>query len=173
MDWLYSMYQGHLFYQKGLGRIRKPLVGVDLYLGREKSAVVWKPKARLVRKQLSSGFGNHAFFVFNSCLREGVWPWPGPRLLGPQLLHLHFCRCLVSGPPSREELQVELFGCGSKSMGSQFGVGKFTTPFRAFFSGWIESDVPWYDLALDPLPFGRLFKAGPSRIANRPRDSPG
>ena len=34
-----------------------------------------------------------------------------------------------------------------------FGVGEFTTHFRTYFSGWIESDVHWgYDLAFDPWP---------------------
>ena len=28
-------------------------------------------------------------------------------------------------------------------MGSHFGVGEFTTHFRTYFSGWIESDVHW------------------------------
>ena len=29
-------------------------------------------------------------------------------------------------------------------MGSHFGVGEFTTHFRTYFSGWIESDVHWW-----------------------------
>ena len=33
------------------------------------------------------------------------------------------------------------YGCGSKPMGSHFGVGEFTTHLRTYFSGWIESDV--------------------------------
>ena len=32
-----------------------------------------------------------------------------------------------------------LYGCGSKPMRSHFGVGKFTTHFRTYFSGWIGS----------------------------------
>ena len=32
-------------------------------------------------------------------------------------------------------------------------VGEFTTHFRTYFSGWIESDVHWgYDLGFDPWP---------------------
>ena len=44
-------------------------------------------------------------------------------------------------------------GCGSKPMGSHFGVGKFTTHFSPFFSG--DWDVHWgYDLDFDPWPDG-------------------
>ena len=41
-----------------------------------------------------------------------------------------------------------------KTKGIQFWlVGEFTTHFRTYFSGWIESDVYWgYDLDFDPLP---------------------
>ena len=28
-------------------------------------------------------------------------------------------------------------------MGSHFEVGEFTTHFRTYFSGWIESDLHW------------------------------
>ena len=47
-------------------------------------------------------------------------------------------------------------GCGSNHW-YHSGVGEFTTHFRTYFSGWIESDVHWgYDLALDfdPWPVG-------------------
>ena len=46
-------------------------------------------------------------------------------------------------------------GCGGQN---RFGipfwlVGEFTTHFRTYFSGWIESDVHWgYDLDFDPWP---------------------
>ena len=36
-------------------------------------------------------------------------------------------------------------------------VGEFTTHFRTYFSGWIESDVHWgYDLDFDPWPFDHV-----------------
>ena len=42
-------------------------------------------------------------------------------------------------------------GCGSKPMGSHFGVGEFTTHLRTYFSG--DWDVHWgYDLDFDPWP---------------------
>ena len=38
-----------------------------------------------------------------------------------------------------------------------FGVGEFTTDFRTYFSGWIESDVHWgYDLDVEPWPSSPL-----------------
>ena len=44
-------------------------------------------------------------------------------------------------------------GCGSKPMGSHFGVGEFTTHFRTYFSG--DWDVHWkYDLDFDSWPSG-------------------
>ena len=44
-------------------------------------------------------------------------------------------------------------GCGSKPMGSHFGLGEFTTHVGTYLSGWIESDAHWgYDLGFDPWP---------------------
>ena len=49
-------------------------------------------------------------------------------------------------------LKGDSFGCGSKPMGSHFGVGEFTTHFSQF--EWLDWDVHWgYDLDFDPLPF--------------------
>ena len=52
-----------------------------------------------------------------------------------------------------------IYGCGQKRFGSDpilVGIGEFTTHFRTYFSGWIESDVHWglTDLDLDPWPYG-------------------
>ena len=43
---------------------------------------------------------------------------------------------------------------GIAHRGYHFGVGEFTTRFRTYFSGWIESDFHWgYNLAFDPWPY--------------------
>ena len=44
-------------------------------------------------------------------------------------------------------------GQGSKPM-VPFGIGEFTTHFRTYFCGWIESDVHWglTDLGFDSWP---------------------
>ena len=43
-----------------------------------------------------------------------------------------------------------------QNQGYHFEPGEFTTHFRTYFSGWIESDVHWglTDLDFDPWPFG-------------------
>ena len=81
----------------------------------------------------------------------------GPRSSGLISAFLTFIFHLLQGPKSREAaaplfsvLFQYLFGCVSKPMGSQFGVG--TTHFRTYFS-W-DWDVHWgYDLDFDPWPF--------------------
>ena len=67
------------------------------------------------------------------------------------------------------------FGCGSKPMGSHFGVGEFTTHVCTYFSGWIESDVDF-----DPWPFrptssevsGGRLQRGPSALGSSQRLPP-
>ena len=51
-------------------------------------------------------------------------------------------------------------------MGSHFGVGKFTTHFRTYSSGWIESDVHWgpTDLAFDAMAPVHLPSLWPARF---------
>ena len=41
----------------------------------------------------------------------------------------------------RRVYRKSLNGCGSRSMGSHFGVGEFTTHFRTYFGG--DWDVHW------------------------------
>ena len=58
--------------------------------------------------------------------------------------------CWVGGP-----ISLVIWQWLSKPMVSHFGVGEFTTHFRTYFWGWIESDVCWglTDLGFDPWPF--------------------
>ena len=45
---------------------------------------------------------------------------------------------------------LEISGCGSKPVGSHFGVGEFTTQIRTYFSG--DWDVHWGYGIFDPWP---------------------
>ena len=57
-------------------------------------------------------------------------------------------------------------GCGSKPMGSHFGVGEFTTHLKTYFGG--DWDVHWgYDFDFDPWPhcFAELLKVSGTSIA--------
>ena len=66
---------------------------------------------------------------------------------------LGYSLVFVLGPAPTVTVAVPPTHFGSKPMGSDFGVGEFTTHFRAYFSGWIESDVHWDDLDFHPWPF--------------------
>ena len=57
------------------------------------------------------------------------------------------------------------FGCGSKPMGSHFGVGEFTTHFRTYLSG--DWDLHWgCDLDFDPWLFVLVVWIGGLGIAH-------
>ena len=63
-----------------------------------------------------------------------------------------FCRGNVGGYLLSPDCKVKTPGHGSKPMGSHFGVGEFTTPFRTYFSGWIGSrSLGANDLDFDPV----------------------
>ena len=53
------------------------------------------------------------------------------------------------------------YGCGSKPMGSHFGVGEFTTHSRAYVSG------DWDDLDFDPWPYVNAWECSPCCHAQR------
>ena len=74
-----------------------------------------------------------------------------------------FCRSSLPSECRMQKPDVELSSCrwlaGQRANQAgqcpwyHFGVGEFTTHFRTYFSGWIESDVHWgYDLDLEPWP---------------------
>ena len=76
-------------------------------------------------------------------------------------------RCGVAAAPQNPSASgigtsSRSFGCGSKPVGSHFGVGEFTTHFRTYFGGWIgmfTGGTIWV------LTYGR-FDVDPSLIQN-------
>ena len=75
---------------------------------------------------------------------------PEPKLDSSFLSAALFFRwfpCHVSNfsklPEEKGAVLVSNMAAVVKPMGSHFGVGAFTTHFRTYFSGWIESDVHW------------------------------
>ena len=56
-------------------------------------------------------------------------------------------------PPGTQLHAVRHLAVGQTNGIPFWSVGEFTTHFRTYFSGWIESDVHWgYDLGFDPQP---------------------
>ena len=56
-------------------------------------------------------------------------------------------------------------GCHNRFGIPFWGIGEFTTHFRTYFGGWIESDVHWgYDLDFDPWPNVSLLGWAASEI---------
>ena len=87
------------------------------------------------------------------------WVWAGPRsrpVLLQQVRHLRLAEAAQlaeKGVNQIWSLHLGQCGCGCQHrFGIPFwSVGEFTTHFRTYVSGWIESDVHWgYDLDFDP-----------------------